>query len=134
MWISSATLLNEDPVAFAEAEREMLSDPHAPTLVTLRGHLHADLGHDALDRLHGIRVPTLITSGEVDWQVPMRYGLEVSERIAGSRFHLFKGPRASHNLFSEMADDFYRLTLRFLQENSLETSESRPSVQRSERL
>jgi len=120
MWINSASLLNEDPVALAEGEHEMLRDPYAPTHITLRGHLHADLGHDTLGRLHQIRVPTLITSGELDWQVPMRYGLEVGERIPGSRFHLFKGARASHNLFSEIAGDFYRVTLKFLSANSKE--------------
>lgn len=134
MWISSASLLNEDPVALAAAERDMLSDPYGPTRVTVRGHLHADLGHDALDRLHQIHVPTLITSGELDWQVPMRYGVEVSERIDGSRFHLFKGPRASHNLFSEMADDFYGVTLEFLSDNPLGTSPGQAIKQRSERL
>lgn len=114
MWITSASLLNEDPDGFERSEQEALSDPYAPSLVTLRGHLHADLAHDALDRLHQIKAPTLITSGELDWQVPTRYGIEVSEKIAGSRFHLFKGPRSSHNLFMEMVDEFDALTQAFL--------------------
>lgn len=114
MWITSASLLNEDPDAFAESEKAALSDPYAPNLVTLRGHLHADLTHDALDRLHQIKAPTLITSGELDWQVPTRYGVEVGRQISGSRFHLFKGPRSSHNLFMEMADEFDALTQAFL--------------------
>lgn len=114
MWITSASLLNQDPDGFAESEEAALSDPYAPNLVTLRGHLHADLNHDALDRLPQINVPTLITSGELDWQVPTRYGVEVGQKIAGSHLHLFKGPRSSHNLFMEMADEFEALTQAFL--------------------
>ena len=119
MWISSASLLNQDPQAFTEAERAALVDPHAPTVTTLRGHLHADLNHDALDRLERIKVPTLITSGEMDWQVPTRYCVEVHERIAGSRLNVFTGPQASHNLFSEMAAEFQALTLEFVAANAV---------------
>lgn len=119
MWITSAGLLNEDSQAFAKIERAALSDPYAPTAITLRGHLHADLNHDTLDRLHQIRVPTLITSGEMDWQVPTRYCVEVNERVAGSYLHVFRGPRSSHNVFAEMGDEFLSLTLEFLAKHAL---------------
>jgi pimeloyl-ACP methyl ester carboxylesterase len=56
----------------------------------------------------------LITSGEVDWQVPTRYGRAVHERVAGSKLHVFTGPYSSHMAFVEMADEFNRLTLDFL--------------------
>lgn len=114
VWIYSADFLNRDPRAMAAEEAQFLRDPYAPTHVTLRGHLHADLMHDSLDRLHNIKVPTLITSGEMDWQVPTRYGRAVHQEIAGSRLHVFQGSRSSHNAFFELAPEFNELTLRFL--------------------
>jgi pimeloyl-ACP methyl ester carboxylesterase len=64
--------------------------------------------------LHKIEVPTLITSGEVDWQVPTRYGREVQERIVGSTLHIFAGPHSSHIAFHEMADEWNTFTLGWL--------------------
>ena len=115
MWVMSPTFLNEEPEALAERERGFAPDgPSPPSIDGLLGHLHADLTHDALDRLPAIAVPALVTSGEVDWQVPLRYGRAVQERIPGSRLHVFAGPRSSHCAFMEMPGDFNALTLAFL--------------------
>jgi pimeloyl-ACP methyl ester carboxylesterase len=117
MWVSSPTYLNERPEEVARIERAyLLENEHPPTKEGLLGHLHADLVHDALDRLGRIDVPTLITSGELDWQVPTRYGRAVHERIPGSLLHVFAGPCSSHMAFMEMADEFNRLTFDFLQD------------------
>ena len=117
MWVMSPTYLNERPEDVALVERAyLLENPHPPTKEGLLGHLHADLTHDALDRLDRIRARTLITSGEMDWQVPARYGQAVHERIPESRFHLFTGRHSSHMAFFEMAAEFNELTLAFLSE------------------
>jgi pimeloyl-ACP methyl ester carboxylesterase len=117
MWVMSPAFLNEEPEALAERERGFSPDgPAPPSIDGLLGHLHADLTHDALHRLHAIAVPTLITSGEVDWQVPLRYGRAVQERIPGSRLHVFAGPRSSHCAFVEMPGEFNACTLAFLAE------------------
>jgi pimeloyl-ACP methyl ester carboxylesterase len=103
----------------AEIERAYLEEnPHPPSKEGLIGHLHADLTHDALNRLDRIHAPTLITSGEMDWQVPTRYGREVHQRIPGSSLHVFTGPHSSHMAFVEMADEFNGLTLDFLATHS----------------
>jgi pimeloyl-ACP methyl ester carboxylesterase len=78
------------------------------------GHFHADKTHDALDRLSTVDVPTLITSGEVDWQVPTRYGLEVQDRMPGATMHVFRGPASSHIAFHEMAEEWNDFTLSWL--------------------
>jgi pimeloyl-ACP methyl ester carboxylesterase len=115
MWVMSPGRLSEEPAEVAEIERAYLADnPHPPSKEGLIGHLHADLTHDALDRLDRIEAPTLITSGEMDWQVPTRYGREVHKRLPGSTLHVFAGPYSSHMAFTEMADEFNRLTLDFL--------------------
>lgn len=115
MWVMSPARLNDMPAEVAEIERAYLEEnPHPPSKEGLIGHLHADLTHDALDRVDRIQAPTLITSGEMDWQVPTRYGREVQKRISGSTLQVFTGPYSSHMAFVEMADEFNRLTLDFL--------------------
>jgi len=117
LWVASPTFLEESPEEVAAIERAYIAEnPHPPTLEGLHGHLHADRSHDALDRLHQIAVPTLITSGELDWMVPTRYGREVMDRIEGSRLHVFSGSHSSHMAFIEMVDEFNALTRSFLDE------------------
>jgi pimeloyl-ACP methyl ester carboxylesterase len=81
----------------------------------MMGHFHADKTHDTLDRLETIAAPTLITSGEMDWQVPTRYGLDVQRKIPGATMHVFRGPNSSHIAFYEMADEWNEFTLAWLQ-------------------
>ncbi len=115
MWVMSPARLDEKPAEVAEIERAYLEEnPHPPSKEGLIGHLHADLTHDTLDRLDLIHVRCLISSGEMDWQVPTRYGRDVHKRIRDSRLHVFAGPYSSHMAFVEMADEFNRLTLDFL--------------------
>ena len=114
MWILSPTFLAESTEVIQDMEEGYVANPDAPSREGLLGHFHADRTHDALDRLAEIAVPTLVTAGEQDVQVPPRYGRQVAERIPGARFHLFTGPRASHLACLEMAEEFNRVGLEFL--------------------
>jgi pimeloyl-ACP methyl ester carboxylesterase len=116
MWVLSPTYLEDYPEQVAEIEAAYLANP--PSAAALLGHLHADRTHDALGRLGEITAPTLITSGELDWQIPTRYGLEVQWWISGSRLHVFEGPFSSHCAFIEMADEFNEVSLAFLAEHT----------------
>jgi len=115
LWVASPTFINDQPEEVAAFERGfILENPNPPSKQGMIGHFHADKTHDALDRLSSITVPTLITSGEVDWQVPTRYGLEVQRRIPGSTMHVFRGPHSSHIAFHEMVDEWNEFTLGWL--------------------
>ncbi|MDE0374780.1 MAG: alpha/beta fold hydrolase [bacterium] len=115
LWVASPHFINERPDDVTAFEQGFIfENPHPPSRDGMLGHFHADKTHDTLDRLHRIRVPTLITSGEVDWQVPTRYGLEVQRRIPGSTMHVFTGPASSHIAFYEMADEWNAFTLGWL--------------------
>jgi pimeloyl-ACP methyl ester carboxylesterase len=115
LWVASPRFINErtDEVEAFESAF-ILENPNPPSKHGMLGHFHADKTHDALDRLSTIGVPTMITSGEVDWQVPTRYGLAVQERILGSTIHVFRGPDSSHIAFYEMADEWNDFTLAWL--------------------
>ncbi len=111
LWVASPTFINDRPDEVEAFERGFLLDnPHPPSKEGMLGHFHADKNHDTLDRLGQIEVPTLITSGEVDWQVPTRYGLEVQDQIPGSTMHVFTGPHSSHIAFHEMSGEWNRFT------------------------
>jgi len=112
MWTLSPTYLNDYADQVAELEEAYLGN--TPSTAGLLGHLHADRTHDTLARLGEISAPTLITSGELDWQVPTRYGREVEWWIPGSRMHVFEGPFSSHCAFIEMADEFNEVSLDFI--------------------
>lgn len=119
LWVASPHFVNERPEEVAAFERGfILENPHPPSKQGMLGHFHADKTHNALDRLHRISVPTLITSGEADWQVPTRYGREVQQRIPGSVLHVFEGPASSHIAFWEMAEEWNHFTLSWLNRHS----------------
>lgn len=115
LWVASPSFVNETPDRAEAFERGFLLDnPHPPSREAILGHFHADKTHDTLDRLHRVHVPTLVTSGEMDWQVPTRYGLAVLAAIPGADWHCFTGPHSSHIAFIEMADEWNAVTLRWL--------------------
>lgn len=114
MWILSPAFLETQPGQVLEMEESFVNGPYPPTRDGLLGHFHADKHHDALDRLEKIAVPTLVTCGQQDGQVPQRYGRQVVERIPHARWHLFSGPAASHLACMEMPDAFNRVCLDFL--------------------
>lgn len=115
MWVASPTFVNDEPENLAAWERAFIAENlYPPSRHGILGHFHADKTHNTLNRLGSISVPTLITSGEVDWQVPTRYGREVHRRIPGSTLHVFSGPHSSHISFSEMPDEWNRFTLDWL--------------------
>jgi 3-oxoadipate enol-lactonase len=92
----------------------LVDNPYAPSRDGVLGHVHADKTHDATPRLKDVLAPTLVATGEQDIQVRPDYGREVAEGIPNARFHLFRGPQASHCSILEMPDEFLRLTFDFV--------------------
>tara|TARA_B100000686_G_C16806664_1_gene991527 strand:+ start:25091 stop:25915 length:825 start_codon:yes stop_codon:yes gene_type:complete len=119
LWVSSPDFINNQPELVSAFEKSIVLDnPYPPSKAGMLGHFHADKTHNALDRLSNIKVPTLITSGEMDWQVPTRYGMEVHNAINNSEIHVFRGPNSSHIAFYEMAEEWNKKTLDWLKKQS----------------
>jgi len=115
LWVSSPEFINNRPDQVDAFEKGIiLENPHPPSKQGMLGHFHADKTHDALERLATINIPTLITSGEMDWQVPTRYGLEVNNLIPNSELYVFRGPNSSHIAFYEMSEEWNTTTLNWL--------------------
>jgi pimeloyl-ACP methyl ester carboxylesterase len=107
----------------------LIKNPHVTTATGFLGHIHADVHHDALDRLSSITAPTLVTVGEWDANTPPRYGWEVFERIPNARMHVFCGPGAGHVANVEMAEEFNAVVLSFLRSHT-QIEQSEAAVQR----
>jgi pimeloyl-ACP methyl ester carboxylesterase len=113
--MSSSYLEDRGPKKVADiVTRCLVKSPHLTTADGLRGQLHADAYHDALDRLHLINIPTLVTIGDEDTNTPQRYGRAVAKLIPGAQLHHFQGPRSSHCTFWEIAEEFNGVSAAFL--------------------
>ena len=117
-WVMSPSAIN-DPETHDAILEALVAHPHVCSFKGILGHIHADQQHHTIDRLPRIAVATLITAGELDWQVPARMGRSVHEAIPGSQWHMFTGPRSSHAACFEMPDEFNRLTLNWLRAHPL---------------
>jgi len=88
----------------------------APSKEILREQYRADLKHDALDRLHTIRVPTLVTVGSFDVALPPMYARQVANAIPNAELFIFQGGGHLHNI--ECPEEFNRVTIDFLQRHT----------------
>ena len=77
--------------------------------------IDACIEHDTRARLHGLRVPTLVVSGEQDLLTPPRLTRELANAIPGARLVLM--PAVGHLAPAEAAPRFNRLVGRFLDEH-----------------
>jgi pimeloyl-ACP methyl ester carboxylesterase len=112
--ILSREFLADEEACRALARGFFDENPFPPSREGVLGHLHADKTHDATPRLARVQAPTLVATGENDIQVRPDYGREAAALIPGARFHLFRGPRASHCACLEMQDEFLRETFAFV--------------------
>ena len=79
------------------------------------GQLDACINHDSVDRLHKIKVPTLITIGETDIFTPPPFSDILHEKIAGSKLVNF--PTGGHVHHWEDLPRFNKVTTEFLLAN-----------------
>jgi 3-oxoadipate enol-lactonase len=112
-WLFSTQFLR-NPQAVQQTAAMLAGNPHPIDAAAYDRQARAYLQHDALDRLSGIRAPTLVVSGEQDLLTPPHLCREVADRIPGAVFELVQGPGSSHVLPLERPDDFNRLVTSFL--------------------
>lgn len=114
-WLfSSAFLRNQQAVR--ETVGLLASNPNPVEPSAYDRQAQAYLRFDALDRLGGIKAPTLVIVGEQDLLTPPWIAREVADGIPGARFEIVTGDGASHVLPLERPDDFNQLVMNFLTE------------------
>ena len=88
----------------------------AAPLDGLLGQVEANLTHDGQADAASVRVPTLVTVGELDLLLPASESRRLHNAIEGSKFHVFPG--GGHLVTMESAPDFNELTLGWLEGKS----------------
>lgn len=76
---------------------------------------NASLRHNLLDRVSGIKSPTLIVVGEKDILIPPKYSMILNQKIKNSRLAVLKG--CAHVPPIEKPEEFNALVMDFLDEN-----------------
>ncbi|HKZ07809.1 MAG TPA: alpha/beta fold hydrolase [Methylomirabilota bacterium] len=115
-WIISRKTARERPDFVQLMIQRALDNPYPTSLAGLRRQAEAIGGHDTLERLGSIRVPTLITVGSDDILVPPSFSREILARISGADFALI--PDAGHVHFLEQPQAFNEAMVRFLSKHA----------------
>jgi pimeloyl-ACP methyl ester carboxylesterase len=114
-WLfSSAFLRNQEAVK--ETVALLASNPNPVEPEAYDRQAQAYLRFDALDRLGGIKAPTLVIVGEQDLLTPSWVAREVAGGIPGARFEIVTGDGSSHVVPLERPDEFNQLVMSFLAE------------------
>ncbi len=111
-WILSRRTMEERPEFVRAWMQHALDYPYPVGLVGLSRQAEAIRGHDTLDRLSGLRLPTLITVGAEDILVPPSFSRELHARIPGAELVVIRD--AGHVHFIERSDAFNEACLAFL--------------------
>jgi pimeloyl-ACP methyl ester carboxylesterase len=90
----SVDLIVEEGLAFA----------HKASVEAFQAQVDVCRGHDTVDRLSEIAVPTLVLAGELDVILPPRVGRAVAEGIPGAEFEVLA--EQAHQPFQEIPDVF----------------------------
>ena len=77
--------------------------------------LRAVFTHDVSERLHEVRIPTLVMHGTEDRLIPSTNSEQLASHITGARLILY--PEAGHLFFIEKADEVNRDIRAFLTES-----------------
>jgi pimeloyl-ACP methyl ester carboxylesterase len=113
-WVICRKTVRERPEFVQLMLQRSLDNPYPTSYTGLRRQAEAIGGHDTLDRLAAIRVPTLVTLGAEDILVPPAFSREVHARIPGAELAVIAD--AGHVHFLEQPDAFNMAMLTFLQE------------------
>jgi 3-oxoadipate enol-lactonase len=112
-WLFSTAFLRNQP-AVQDTIALLASNPNPVEAEAYDRQAQAYLHFDALDRLGGIKAPTLVIVGEQDLLTPPWIAYEVADGIPGAQFKIVTGDGSSHLVPLERPDEFNQLVMDFL--------------------
>jgi pimeloyl-ACP methyl ester carboxylesterase len=115
LWIYAPPYYEKHLENLKEGQRNAALNQNPQTREGFEGQLDACINHDTVDRLYQIKVPTLITVGEMDIFTPPEYSEILYSRIPVSEYVKF--PRAGHVHHWEELEWFNQVTTNFLLKN-----------------
>ncbi len=109
LWCFSPRIWNEGTMdGWIDAAE---ASPYAQSVDAFCRSAQALIEHDSADRIGSIDVPTLVTVGELDLALPVRFSKELVERIPNARLEVLQ--EAGHQPFQEIPDQYNRLLAGF---------------------
>jgi 3-oxoadipate enol-lactonase len=112
-WLFSTAFLRNQ-AAVQDTIALLASNPNPIEPVAYDRQAQAYLHFDALDRLSGIKAPTLLIVGEQDLLTPPWVAHEVAGGIPGALLKIVTGDGSSHLVPLERPDEFNQLVMNFL--------------------
>lgn len=114
LWIWTPGYVARQDEALAEDRRAAGRDEFPQPQHGFEGQCDACIGHDTVDRLGQIHVPTLVTVGDADIFTPLACSEQLQRGISGARLLVFEGSGHVHHW--EQVERFNAETTRFLRE------------------
>jgi 3-oxoadipate enol-lactonase len=122
--LSEAFFENAEGVAFLRDL--MLQNPHPQSADAFARQLDASSRHNTRDRLSDLAIPIQVIGAEYDILVPVWKSRELSELIPDARLTVIE--RSPHGANLERAEEFNRLVLEFVEDQSRESSATASST------
>jgi 3-oxoadipate enol-lactonase len=110
-WIHTRAFF-ETPGAVEQLINQFLSYPFPPSPQALRGQSQAISSFDISNRLHELRCPTLVLTGQEDLLFPLEFSEQLVQGIRGARRAVLEG--TGHGLLIESPEKVAKAMLDFL--------------------
>lgn len=115
LWIFAPPYYEYGLNKLKQGQEEAINNPTPQSREGFEGQLDACIRHDTISRLGEIKVPTLITVGEMDIFTPPAFSEELHKGIKGSQYLSF--PEGGHVHHWEDLKRFNNVTTEFFQNN-----------------
>jgi pimeloyl-ACP methyl ester carboxylesterase len=115
LWIFAPPYYERHLEDLEGAQLNALNNPNPQSTAGFNGQLDACINHDAVSRLHEIRIPTLITVGDMDIFTPPEFSKILHQGIEGSIYINF--PHGGHVHHWEDLERFNKVTTEFFLDN-----------------
>ena len=115
LWIFAPPFYEQGMQDLISGQQGAADNPNPQTRDGFEGQLDACIGHNVVDQLHRISVPTLITVGDMDIFTPPEFSKILHDGIKGSIYVNF--PTGGHVHHWEDLDRFNKVTTEFLLNN-----------------
>ncbi|NQY07920.1 MAG: alpha/beta fold hydrolase [Flavobacteriales bacterium] len=115
LWIFAPPYYQDGLADLKDGQNAAINNDTPQTQNGFEGQLDACINHDTIDRLHRIKVPTLITCGEMDIFTPPAFSKILHNGIKNSEYVSF--PEAGHVHHWEDLERFNKLTTEFFLTN-----------------
>jgi pimeloyl-ACP methyl ester carboxylesterase len=101
LWCFSPRIWNEGTMdGWIDAAE---ASPYAQSVDAFCRSAQALIEHDSADRIGSIDIPTLVTVGELDLALPVRFSRELVKRIPDARLEVLE--EASHQPLQEITEE-----------------------------